>query len=949
MEKFTPLPNVISYKAHARKRYPNQSQKIIVSLLFVAFFLFSPVSKVYALSCSSNGTGGGNFNDAAIWTACGGGTPAATDSITINSGDTVTLVATTTVAGININSTGILGANTRALTNTAGYINNGSHTSTTSTMTLSGPSGTVIDGNGTYTATSGVMAITTADKIIAADSQLSIPRVTVTGVTLTNNSTAGFSVTTALIGTGTFTQGSSAILNLRGTSTVTTLDASVNSNEVHYTSTTANQTIKAATYYHLFIEKTGRIGTASGTTNVLGNLTVTAGTIRFAGSTFTVTGTTDIYGTLTDNSGGGSGGNNVFNGLVTVHSGAIWLGIVGEVCDFHFGNGLVMNGASFTSATGVYYFETNNQSITGSSSFTIDNVSVTGIQLSNNSTGTLTVLTALSGTGEFIQGINANLKIGGTSTITTFSAPASGNTVDFNGSAVQTINPATYYNLVLSNKIQNGAYIDADSSDTVTAGDTRVFTGHPAFAGFGYTVGSTVAGGDTDIGTVIELPTGSRNLKKTGTGSTQFVYGTDGAYTDTEASGTVTAGDVRIAIGSTVAFGLGYAVGSSVVSGDTDIGTAIVLPTVANNLKKTGINSTTGSARVVFVYSYTDSDTLSADTTVTESLVLGGVLLSTGSNKLILGASTTFSRTSGYVIGTIRKNYTSSTSFTYALGDSSNYTPIDLTLVGVTGSGSVDGTVTAGDNPDIANSGIDSTKSVNRYWTLTNNALSFTSYSSVFNFVSGDVDSGVTVADMRIAKKTAGSWGIVSSTCTGTSCTGTGMTGMSDFQIGIPTSTPTSTPTPTPNSSGGGGGSSGGGTSSSTPTVPSAVSAAAPVIVAALLPLPIPGVAVPIALFDIVSSPLFPDTGNEPLFLNLGSTSIFPVVTPAFLIGSFLGFLFLRVFRHRRKWRRMSRVLRIVGRQQGSLGSLSGFLFLASRRRRRSRFLRLTQTQQRHI
>jgi len=263
-------------------------KKFTSGLLLALLVLFISVSKVSAFSCSSNGTGGGNFNVAATWTGCNSTTPQTTDSIIINSGDTVTLVATTTVAGITINNGGIFAANTRTLTDTDGYTNNGSHTGTTSTMTLSGSSGTV-DGTGTYSPT-GIVTVSTGAKTVASGSQLSFDKITVTGVTLTNNSTAGLTVVSALAGTGQLTQGTSSILNIGGTSAITSLDASASPNEVHYTSTTANQTIKAVTsaYHHLFIDKSGRVGTLAAATTINGNLSVTAGSLADGG--FQITG-----------------------------------------------------------------------------------------------------------------------------------------------------------------------------------------------------------------------------------------------------------------------------------------------------------------------------------------------------------------------------------------------------------------------------------------------------------------------------------------------------------------------------------------------------------------------------------------------------------------------------------------------------------------------------------
>lgn len=71
--------------------------------------------------------------------------------------------------------------------------------------------------------------------------------------------------------------------------------------------------------------------------------------------------------------------------------------------------------------------------------------------ITNN--GTLTVSTALSGgngTTFLINGANSTLNIGGTSGINNLTASAAGNTVNFYGSAAQTVNVATYNNLILS-------------------------------------------------------------------------------------------------------------------------------------------------------------------------------------------------------------------------------------------------------------------------------------------------------------------------------------------------------------------------------------------------------------------------------------------------------------------------------------------------------------------
>ena len=79
----------------------------------------------------------------------------------------------------------------------------------------------------------------------------------------------------------------------------------------------------------------------------------------------------------------------------------------------------------------------------------------------------LTVGTALDGTGTLVQAAGSTLNIGGTSTISTLIATASGNTVNYTGAA-QEVKTTTYYNLNLSgsdNKtIANGTTINNNLS-----------------------------------------------------------------------------------------------------------------------------------------------------------------------------------------------------------------------------------------------------------------------------------------------------------------------------------------------------------------------------------------------------------------------------------------------------------------------------------------------------
>jgi hypothetical protein len=159
--------------------------------------------------------------------------------------------------------------------------------------------------NGTYTASTGVHSFTGTNKTISGTSAISIPTATFTGTytnsgtltvgtlltvtspgTLTNTGT--ITATTALSGTGSLTQGTTGILNIGGTSGITTLDASTNAgNTVNYTG--ASQTIHSNNYYNLTLSGSGTDVLQSGTTVIGGNFTLsgTVSTTLVAGITIT--------------------------------------------------------------------------------------------------------------------------------------------------------------------------------------------------------------------------------------------------------------------------------------------------------------------------------------------------------------------------------------------------------------------------------------------------------------------------------------------------------------------------------------------------------------------------------------------------------------------------------------------------------------------------------------
>ncbi len=280
----------------------------------------------------------------------------------------------------------------------------------------------------------------------------------------------------------------------------------------------------------------------------------------------TVTGTTTVTGTLWINA---AGGLKTFTGLLTLNSGT-WDNTANEAVTFR--GGITNNSGTFNAGTGIQTFDTNAQALAGTNTSTllsIPSITVTGVVLTNNIT--LTVGTALAGTGGLTQGPSATLNIGGTSGITNLTATASGNTVNFSG-ASQTVNAAVnYHHLTLSGNgtavLQTGTTAiggDLALSGTVsTTGVVGITIGGKVDIGVGatFTAGAFThqVGGDWTNNTAANFVAGTGSIIFTGTGthsingtSNFYSLGTNGAGTINLVGATGASGILTMASGSTM-------------------------------------------------------------------------------------------------------------------------------------------------------------------------------------------------------------------------------------------------------------------------------------------------------------------------------------------------------------------------------------------------------------
>jgi len=701
---------------------------------------------------TTSATGTINFNGGAAQTV---GTYTTYNKIAVNNtAGGVTLTGTTIFGGTLTVTTGTFAVGAFALTVTGATSVSGtlSITSTTGTKTFTGnvtinSGGTwdntsvnaavalagSLQNDGTFNAGTGVYTFSGAAKTISGANAVSIPNLTVTG-TVTNSGT--LTVGTALSGAGGLTN--TATLNIGNTSGITTLTATANPNTVNYSG--AAQTVKAVTYHHLILSGSGiktltsvstingdltLSGTCTATTAVAttigGILTVGSGTaFTVAGFTLAVTGATSVSGTLSFSS---TTATKTFTGNVTINNGGTWSNTsVNEAVTLA---GSLQDDGTFNAGTGVYTFSGASKTIGGANSVSIPNLTVTGTVTNN---GTLTVGTALSGAGGLTN--TATLSISGTSGITTLTATANPNTVNYDGIA-QTIKAVTYHHLILS------------GSGTKTLTGVSTINGNFTLSG---TAAATAAvamtvGGDFSIGSTASFTAGA------------FIHDIKGNLSN---SGTFTTTSSTIRLSGTADQAIG--------------GTAT---TTFNNVT---VNKASGVVTVGTTFN------------VSGTLTLTSGNISTGGNTVAITSTGAVSRTSGHVVGNLQKNVAtgSNVARTFEIGDASNYAKLDVVFASVSVTGNFTASTTSGDHANITSSDVNPAKSVNRYWTVSKDVnLAFTNYSATFNFVSGDVDAGSSTSNFVVRRYSGGSWSSTTvGTRTATSTQITGQAGTGDFQVG---------------------------------------------------------------------------------------------------------------------------------------------------------------------
>jgi hypothetical protein len=133
--------------------------------------------------------------------------------------------------------------------------------------------------------------------------------------------------------------------------------------------------------------------------------------------------------------------------------------------------------------------------------------------------------------------------------------------------------------------------------------------------------------------------------------------------------------------------------------------------------------------RVMIDKSANSASLSSTNLSINGSLTLTAGTLATGASTIFMGPAATLSRTSGFVVGNLQKQFGGPGAFTYAVGTANGYSPVDVTVTA--GAGSLTIAANQGPPPVIAPG-----SSIQRYWTLNGGGVTT---NLVFNYLDGDV------------------------------------------------------------------------------------------------------------------------------------------------------------------------------------------------------------------
>ncbi len=150
--------------------------------------------------------------------------------------------------------------------------------------------------------------------------------------------------------------------------------------------------------------------------------------------------------------------------------------------------------------------------------------------------------------------------------------------------------------------------------------------------------------------------------------------------------------------------------------------------------------------------------TLTGNVTYNSVLNLTNGIIATGTNTLTGASTSSVTRTSGHINGNFQKWIPSTAAVTFEVGTATGYTPLTSAFASISTAGYITASAIAGDHPSISSTCLDAAKSVNVYYSLTNNSLTAGTSTLTFKYLTGNVDAAATPSNFNVEVYNGTTW-----------------------------------------------------------------------------------------------------------------------------------------------------------------------------------------------
>ncbi|WP_338848468.1 DUF6701 domain-containing protein [Massilia sp. W12] len=190
----------------------------------------------------------------------------------------------------------------------------------------------------------------------------------------------------------------------------------------------------------------------------------------------------------------------------------------------------------------------------------------------------------------------------------------------------------------------------------------------------------------------------------------------------------------------------------------------------SGSVTMTANNSLPNSSQFASFFNFTQNGGV---TTMTRDVSIGGVLTLTNgsidSNGRTLTAvaancASAVTRTNGFVNGFLRLAHPSgSSACTYPLGSATGYAPVTMNFT-ASSAGTLTVASLGAEHPQISSSSIDSTRNVNRYYSIwqSGDTVNVTAWGFTLNYVAGDLDLAANSANFVLGRYNGAVWSLPS-------------------------------------------------------------------------------------------------------------------------------------------------------------------------------------------